>query len=72
MKQHTSHNIICLEAEWEYSEQNPNFGVYTQLFVVKHFWLVYTMMNSLRTCFYRMMCINVFNFYKPQNDTLCA
>lgn len=23
MKQHTSHNIICLEAEWEYSEQNP-------------------------------------------------
>ena len=24
MKQHTSHNIICLEAEWEYSEQNPN------------------------------------------------
>ena len=49
----------------------PNFGVYTQLFVVKHFWLVYTMMNLLRTCFYRMMCINVFNFYKP-NDALCA
>ncbi len=24
MKQHTSHNIICLEAEWEYSEQSPN------------------------------------------------
>ena len=24
MKQHTSHNIICLEAEWEYSEQNPD------------------------------------------------
>lgn len=24
MKQHTSHNIICLEAEWEYSEQNSN------------------------------------------------
>ena len=23
MQQHTSHNIICLEAEWEYSEQNP-------------------------------------------------
>ena len=23
MKQHTSHNIICLEAEWEYSEQDP-------------------------------------------------
>ena len=23
MKQHTIHNIICLEAEWEYSEQNP-------------------------------------------------
>ena len=39
----------------------PNSGVYTQLFVVKHFWLVYTMMNLLRTCFYRMMCINVLN-----------
>ena len=24
MKQHTTHNIICLEAEWEYSERNPN------------------------------------------------
>ena len=23
MKQHTKHNIICLEAEWEYSEKNP-------------------------------------------------
>ena len=23
MKQHAIHNIICLEAEWEYSEQNP-------------------------------------------------
>ena len=23
MKQHTIHKIICLEAEWEYSEQNP-------------------------------------------------
>ena len=22
MKQQTTHNIICLEAEWEYSEQN--------------------------------------------------
>ena len=22
MKQHTNHNIICLEAEWEYSEKN--------------------------------------------------
>lgn len=22
MKQHTTHNIICLEAEWEYSEKN--------------------------------------------------
>ena len=21
MKQHTKHNIICLEAEWEYSEK---------------------------------------------------
>jgi len=24
MKQHTTHNIICFEAEWEYSEQSPN------------------------------------------------
>ena len=24
MKRHTTHNIICLEAEWEYSERNPN------------------------------------------------
>lgn len=24
MKQHTTHNIICLEAEWEYSKRNPN------------------------------------------------
>ncbi len=24
MKQHTVHNIICLEAEWEYSEQSPD------------------------------------------------
>lgn len=23
MKRHTTHNIICLEAEWEYSERNP-------------------------------------------------
>ena len=23
MKKSTNHNIICLEAEWEYSEQNP-------------------------------------------------
>lgn len=23
MKQQTTHNIICLEAEWEYSEKNP-------------------------------------------------
>ncbi len=24
MKEPTNHNIICLEAEWEYSEQNPD------------------------------------------------
>lgn len=24
MKHHTTHNIICLEAEWEYSERNPD------------------------------------------------
>ena len=27
MKQHTNHNIICLEAEWEYSEQKPEIAL---------------------------------------------
>ena len=29
MKDHTSHNIICLEAEWEYSKQENRFSLNT-------------------------------------------
>ena len=71
MKHQTTHNIICLEAEWEYSEQNPDnrFSLNTlpMLNWLKESYDCEVIYRRFRTKFDLKYYINYFRSHREEN-----
>ena len=71
MKHQTTHNIICLEAEWEYSEQNPDnrFSLNTlpMLNWLKESYDCEVIYRRIRTKFDLKYYINYFRSHREEN-----